>query len=98
MRDLALLGRVLAGAINATGGKRLTQEQVSGLIATIVTMQPPLAPDVLRATIEPLLNVSQLNQELERFGLVVTDRAEPALIAAIRTAMKPTPPNGGKSK
>lgn len=78
MCDSDKLAAIIAAAIHANGGKRLTQAQAQALVGQILGEK--LAEGCThQATVAPLINLSQFNQETERCGNCTTDRGIPAL-------------------
>jgi len=74
----------VARAIKASKGARIDSEGHKALIRDIVGSSDP---DSLADNVAAVSNLSALNQEAERYGLIKTERDLPAFWRAVQAAM-----------
>lgn len=94
MRDINTVGASLARAIRACNGNRITQEAAQAEQARLMMdgLAAGLPPAQISENCSCYLNISALNQDLERHGVVKTDRAVPAYITVVKAELaKPAP-------
>ena len=84
MRNIQTTATAIASAIRACNGGRISQEAARAAMESLTKVS---APDELVDNLATLLNLSALNQELERCGLVKTERTLSALMAAVKAAL-----------
>ncbi len=83
-RNIETLAPAIARAILASNGHRLSAEQHKSLLADVANTSKPTD---LVDNLTSLGNLSALNQEWERFGLVTTERDIPAMIVQIKASL-----------
>lgn len=84
MRNVNVCAQSIAQAIKSCNGQRITQEAAQSAMKDLIVKSKP---DELADNMTCWLNLSALNQELERHGLVKTERAVPALIGAVKAEL-----------
>jgi len=88
MKQNSVIAPILARVLNANGYKRLTTDQAAAAAREAAIAS---APDDMIDNVQAIVgNLSALNQLLEKFGLVHTDRDVPALIVDIRKSLNPS--------
>lgn len=81
MRNLSICSAAIARAIKASNGGRLNNEAHKALMADILKTS---SPDESIENVTSVGNLSALNQELERYGLITTVRELPAFYKAVK--------------
>lgn len=85
MRNIKLISKALAGAIRASGGNRITADAAKAAMREIMQ---GVGDGDLADHLSPLMNLSALNQELERSGLVACDRKLSALMQGVKAELE----------
>ena len=86
MREIKVVGKELAKAIKACNGGRITQEQAK--VSQRALLLSNKDADIACSNAEVFMNLSALNQELERCGLVKTERTLSALMTEVAAQLK----------
>ena len=79
--SIELRASAIASALRANGAKRITQEQANMALKSALA---DAAPEQIVDVASTFMNLSALNQELERHGLITTERSLPALLAEVK--------------
>ena len=86
MREIKTVGKAIAGAIKACGGNRITQEAAKA--ASVELLKSSKDPMQAVENAQAFMNLSALNQELERCGLVKTERTLSALMTEVQAQLE----------
>lgn len=84
MRNISVVSAAIANAIKTCNGQRITQEAAKTAMGEIAAKSDPAD---LVDNLSVMLNLSALNQDLERAGLVKTERTLSALMAGVKAAL-----------
>jgi hypothetical protein len=84
MRNIDKTAEAIARAIKACNGQRITADAAKAEMATLLKDSDPQEA-VDNASV--FMNISALNQELERHAYVTTERSKSALMSAVGKAL-----------